>query len=140
MTSARTGTSKVYLVERVSPASREVFEELQDALEFARSLPGSTLHELVIRDSLGPRRDVFERRVRVSGGVVVQDSWHEEYSYALGRVDHSPDDVHHSPGEVDLESYEASNGDWNVVGIGCDVDEVRRQVDAAVANRLGRRT
>ncbi|MDE8649303.1 hypothetical protein PXH69_30460 [Rhodococcus qingshengii] len=115
---------KVHLVEHNSSGTYELFRDAEQARKFSKSLPGSSVRELVVRDSHSPRTVTFERRVRISDGVIVLDRWDEEVSFQA--VD---SDV---PGGVDVESYESSNGDWNVVGIGLDISEVRRAVDTAV--------
>lgn len=121
---------KAHLVERNSSGTYELFRDAEQARRFSKSLPGSTVRELVVRDSLSPRTVTFERRVRISDGVVVLDRWHEEISFQAVDTD--------GPGGVDVESYESPNGDWNVVGIGLTISEVRRAVDTAARPYLVR--
>ncbi|TSD40381.1 hypothetical protein FFI94_032170 [Rhodococcus sp. KBS0724] len=117
-------TSKLFLVERSKSAIFEVFEERREAEEFSIRLSDSRIHEIFLRKNLGSRWVIYERRVRISNGFIVRDLWHDEVGYQIG--------VEELKSEVDLESYESNNGDWNIVGIGHDPDEVRRVVDTAV--------
>jgi hypothetical protein len=128
MSSSVSENPKAYLVERSGTGTYELFGDVEDARTFSRSLPGSTVRELVVRDSQSPRRVTFERRVRVSNGAVARDLWTEEINF------HSADTE--ITDEVDVESYESPNGDWNVVGIGSSTSHVRSAVDSAVGHYL----
>lgn len=115
----------VYVV-RAAGGDVEVFTSMEDAREYARCKRGATVLEREVRRSIGEANVVYERRLHIVGGDVRADIRGEELFFVVGDESGIP--------SADVESFEAKNEQWTVVGLGTD----RSRVDKLVAEEVMR--
>lgn len=115
-------------VVRTTDSEVEVFSTAEEAWQYARCKRGATVLERTVRDSLGEAQVVYERRVHVVGGVVRRDTTTEEPFFTVGAESWIPD--------ADVESFEAKDERWTIVGLGTD----REDLDALVEKEITRLT
>lgn len=118
-------THTVHVV-RTTDSEVEVFSNADEAWKYARCKRGSTVLERTVRGNLSEAQVVYERRVHIVDGVVRCDTTTEEPFFTIGADSWIRD--------TDVESFDAKDNRWTVVGLGTD----RRAIDDLVENEIDR--
>jgi len=117
--------TSVYVV-RAAGGEVEVFASLNDARQYARVKRGATVRERLVRRALSEATVVYERRLHIVEGNVRVDTTDEELFFTVGDESGIP--------SADVESFEAKDQEWTVVGLGTD----RSRVDELVTREVTR--
>jgi hypothetical protein len=113
-------------VVRTTDSEVEVFATADEAWQYARCKRGATVLERTVRASLGEAQIVYERRVHIVDGVVRRDTITEEPFFTVG--------VDSWIQSCDVESFEAKDARWTIVGLGTD----RARIDELVEREIAR--
>lgn len=115
-------------VVRTTDSEVEVFSSAEEAWQYARCKRGATVLERTVRGSLGEAHLIYERRVHIIDGVVRRDTTTDEPFFTI--------EADSWIQAADVESFEAKDDRWTIVGLGTD----RAAVDELVEREIARLT